>query len=58
MIIASTFDSELFRMPFTISPSSYGLGVLAALLATVVSALIVRQRIAALDLISVLKTRE
>jgi putative ABC transport system permease protein len=58
MIIARTFDSELFRMPFAISPSTYGLGVLVALVATVLSALIVRRRIATLDLISVLKTRE
>lgn len=58
MIIARTMDSELFRMPFAISPASYGLGVLVALLATIVSALIVRRRIATLDLIKVLKTRE
>jgi putative ABC transport system permease protein len=58
MVIARTFDSELFRMPFVISPTSYGLGVLAALAATVISALMVRRRIASLDLISVLKTRE
>ena len=58
LIIARAIDSELFRMPFTISPASYGLGIVAALAATVLSALIVRRRIATLDLISVLKTRE
>ena len=58
MVIGRAFDSELFRMPFIISPASYGLGVVVALIATIISALIVRRRIASLDLISVLKTRE
>ena len=58
LVIATTFDTELFRMPFAISASSYGLGVAFALVATAASALLVRRRIVYLDLISVLKTRE
>lgn len=58
LVVARTFDSELFRMPLSISPSSYGFGVIVALTATVLSALLVRRRIARLDLIRVLKTRE
>jgi len=58
LILARSFDTELFRMPLAIAPSTYGLGVLLALVSTIASAMIVRQRIAKLDLIRVLKTRE
>ena len=58
LVIAVTFDTELFRMPFAISASTYGFGVVFAILATTASALLVRRRIVHLDLISVLKTRE
>jgi putative ABC transport system permease protein len=58
IVIATTFDTELFRMPFAISGSTYGLGVAFAVLVTTASALLVRRRIVHLDLISVLKTRE
>ena len=58
LVIATTFDTELFRMPFAISASTYGFGVAFAIVATTLSALLVRRRIVHLDLISVLKTRE
>ena len=58
LVIAVTFDTELFRMPFAISASTYGLGVAFAILASTASALLVRRRIVHLDLIGVLKTRE
>ena len=58
LVLARAFDTELFRMPLAIDASTYGLGVLFALAATVASALLVRERIAHLDLIRVLKTRE
>ncbi|MGB5448120.1 MAG: FtsX-like permease family protein, partial [Woeseiaceae bacterium] len=58
LVIAVSFDTELFRMPFAISASTYGFGVVFAILATTASALLVRRRIVHLDLISVLKTRE
>ncbi len=58
LVIAITFDTELFRMPFAISASTYGFGIAFAILATTASALLVRRRIVHLDLISVLKTRE
>lgn len=57
-IMASAFNTELFRIPLSIEPSTYGLSVVIALAATVVSALVVRQRLDHLDLIEVLKTRE
>ncbi|MBT8099781.1 MAG: FtsX-like permease family protein, partial [Gammaproteobacteria bacterium] len=58
LLIATTFDTELFRMPLAISGSTYGIGVLFTIFATTASALLVRRRIVNLDLISVLKTRE
>lgn len=56
--MASSFDTELFRIPIAIQPDTYGYSVLLVLLATIVSAAIVRNRVDKLDLIRVLKTRE
>lgn len=58
LIIARAFDTELFRMPSIINPSTYGLAVVFTLLATAVSAVLVRRRVERLDMIRVLKTRE
>jgi putative ABC transport system permease protein len=57
-IMAAAFNTELFRVPLKIDPSTYGLSVVIALAATLVSALVVRHRLDRLDLIEVLKTRE
>jgi putative ABC transport system permease protein len=56
--LASTVDPETFRLPVVITTWSYGLAVLVALGASVVSALFVRRQVDNLDLIGVLKTRE
>jgi putative ABC transport system permease protein len=53
-----SFDTELFRIPTVIEPSSYGYAMLVTLAAAVFSALVVRHRLDRLDLIAVLKTRE
>jgi putative ABC transport system permease protein len=58
ILIAYLLDTELFRIPVVIQPSTYGLAVLLTLLATAASAALVRRRIDRLDLIRVLKTRE
>jgi len=58
ILMAQLLDTELFRIPVNIEPSTYGLAVLLTLLATVASAALVRRRIDRLDLIRVLKTRE
>ena len=58
VLIAHLFDTELFRLPLLISPATYGLAVLFTLVATGVSAWLVRRRVDSLDLIAVLKTRE
>lgn len=51
-------ETELFRVPVIIAPSTYGLAMLVVLVAAAVSGLIVGRRVATLDLISVLKTRD
>lgn len=58
LIITTAFESEMFRMPLIIDPSSYALAMLLTLAATGFSALLVRRRLDRLDLIGVLKTRE
>lgn len=57
-LMASAFDTELFRIPIVIRPFTYGLSALIALAAAGASAALVRRRIDRLDLIEVLKTRE
>lgn len=57
-LMAASFNTELFRIPLTIEPSTYGMSVIIALAATLISALLVRHRLDHLDLIEVLKTRE
>ncbi|MDH4048044.1 MAG: ABC transporter permease [Gammaproteobacteria bacterium] len=57
-LMAASFNTELFRIPLKIEPSTYGLAVIIALAATLISALIVRHRLDHLDIVEVLKTRE
>ena len=56
--MTSAFETELYRVPLVIELSTYGTAILVALLATAVSATLVRRRLDRLDLIAVLKTRE
>ena len=57
-IMTAAFETELYRVPLVIEPSTYGISVLVALAATTISAALVRRRLDRLDLIAVLKTRE
>jgi putative ABC transport system permease protein len=52
------FDTELFRVPLVVDPSTYGAAALVAVAAATSAALVVRRRVDRLDLIAVLKTRE
>ncbi|QDT53507.1 outer membrane-specific lipoprotein transporter subunit LolC [Caulifigura coniformis] len=56
--VAAQLDTDMFRVPFVISLSTYSFAVLVVLVASVVSSLLVRRRLDELDLIAVLKTRE
>ncbi|MEP3438502.1 MAG: FtsX-like permease family protein [Hoeflea sp.] len=57
-LVAKGFESDLFRIPLIINPSTYAVSSLVVLGGALVSALIVRRRIDRLDLIRVLKTRD
>jgi putative ABC transport system permease protein len=52
------YDTELFRMPLVIRPSTYALAAATVLAAAIVSGLIVRRKLDRLDLVAVLKTCE
>ena len=56
--LASALSSELFRFPLVLAPATYAFAVGVFVLASVVSALVVRRTLDRLDLIAVLKARE
>lgn len=56
--IMSTLDTEMWRLPLVIRPATYAFSASVVVLATIVSALIVRRRLDRLDLVAVLKARE
>jgi putative ABC transport system permease protein len=58
VLVVRAFGSELYRVPLVIGPEVYATATLVVLGAAAVSALLVRGRIARLDMIEVLKTRE
>jgi putative ABC transport system permease protein len=58
LVMARAFETELYRLPLIVEPSTYGVGVVLTLIATAASAVLVGQRVRRLDLIRVLKTRE
>jgi putative ABC transport system permease protein len=51
-------ETEMFKVPAVVEPSSYALAMLGVVGAAALSALIVRRRIDRLDLVAVLKARE
>jgi putative ABC transport system permease protein len=56
--VAKALESDLFRIPLVIEPSTYSLAATVVLLSAAISSLIVRHRLDHLDLVEVLKTRE
>ncbi len=56
--IVGLIKTDEFYFPFVIEPATYAFAALCVLVAGAVSALIVRRRVDALDLVGVLKTRE
>jgi putative ABC transport system permease protein len=58
LFLTDQMHSDTFRIPVIIAPQTYALAISAILAAGLVSALIVRRRIDALDLVAALKTRE
>ncbi|MFA7429345.1 MAG: ABC transporter permease [Rhodospirillaceae bacterium] len=57
-LLARAMSSELYRIPADVPPSVMGWAAVGVMLAAVASALLVARRLARLDLVSVLKTRE
>ena len=53
-----SFSTDLFRLPLAISNQTYAMAAVTVVVATAISALIVRRRLDRLDLVEVLKSRE
>ncbi len=58
LFLTDAMHSDTFRIPVIIAPKTYAIAIVAILASGLLSALIVRRRIDALDLVSALKTRE
>jgi putative ABC transport system permease protein len=56
--LASSMDTELFRLPWVVARSTYGFAVAVVLAAALFSALVVRRKLDYLDLVAVLKARD
>lgn len=56
--ITSALETDLFRFPFAIQPSTYAFAATVVLTASLISALLVRRKLDHLDLVAVLKTKE
>jgi putative ABC transport system permease protein len=52
------FESEMYRIPLVITPTSYARSAIITIVAAAVSGLLVRHRLDGLDLVEVLKSRE
>jgi putative ABC transport system permease protein len=57
-LVAHGMETELYRVPLMVSRATYAKAAVVAIASTLVSAAIIRFRIARMDLIAVLKTRE
>lgn len=56
--LGTTMDPETYRLPLLVTVRSYAFATLVTLIASLLSALVVRRKLDSLDLIAVLKTRE
>ncbi len=52
------YDTDLFRIPLVIYPSTYARAALVTIVSAIASGWIVRHQVDELDLIAVLKTKE
>lgn len=57
-LISTGLETELFRIPLVVARATYGLAMLTVVISAMISAVIVGIRVARLDLIAVLKSRE
>ena len=56
--VALGLDTELYRIPLVVNPSTYATAALVVMIAAVGSGLLVRRGLGQLDLVAVLKTKE
>ena len=56
--IITSLQTDLFRIPLVIAPSTYAFAAAVVLAASAISALMVRRKLDHLDLVAVLKTKE
>jgi putative ABC transport system permease protein len=56
--LSAAMSSDLFRLPFTIHPSTFGYAGAVVVVVTAVSGLLVRRRLDHMDLVSVLKSQD
>lgn len=57
-VMAAAFDTELFRIPLVVEHSTYGYGIIGAIVTGLASAALLRRQLDRLDIVAVLKTRE
>jgi len=57
-ILVLSFENDLYRLPMILAPSNYALGATVVVVSALVSGVLVWRRLARLDLVAVLKTRE
>jgi putative ABC transport system permease protein len=57
-LIARSLESELYRVPSVVTARSYGIAIAITLAAALISSVTARSRVARLDLVEVLKTKE
>lgn len=58
LALSEAMSTELFRVPFVITPRTYAFGAAGVLVATVLSVLLILRRLRGLDMVSALKTVE
>lgn len=57
-LLVASLQTDLYRIPLIIEPSTYAIAALTTVVSAILSALVIMRRIRRLDLIEVLKTRE
>lgn len=57
-VVSMGANTEMYRIPLVVAPSTYGFAAVVTIIASIVSGLIVRRKLDHLDLVAVLKSRE
>ena len=57
-LFIQTMETDIFRIPLVLTPRTFGYAAVVILLSSLLSGIVIRQKINHLDLVGVLKTRE